>query len=252
MEEKTTNIVKNIGFAIMVIGFAMLSIADSEGASDYIDPDVVVASGYNESDSFTINHDDNYWEMELWVHAEYNTACEDIDLSILDSSGTLVYDGSRFCEDVEIGNAPNFNYIYGETYYYESNYPLTILMHNINNTYSDDDVFGIIGSVLCCSGILLASFSGGIVAITNNQKQFAMGIMPSEGTIPQTNVEGQDIRSNPNQTYLSQPTFSQESNYSTNETSVSRSDSQPKQLDLNNSHKEGEQSDKKPNFWDNI
>ena len=52
MEEKTTNIVKNIGFAIMVIGFAMLSIADSEGTSDYIDPDVVVASGYNESDSF--------------------------------------------------------------------------------------------------------------------------------------------------------------------------------------------------------
>ena len=250
MEEKTTNIVKNISLAIMVIGFAMMAISDSEGSSDYIDPDELVASGYNDSGSFTMTHDDNYWEMELWVHAE-NTACEDIDLSILDSSGALVYDGDRFCEDVEIGNAPNFNYIYGETYHYESNYPLIILMHNINDTYSDDDVFGIIGSVLCCSGILLASFSGGIVAITNNQKQFAMGIMPSEGTIPQTIVDVQDIHTNPNQTYLSQPTFSQESNYSTNDASVSRSHSQPEQLDLNNSQKE-EQSDKKPNFWDNI
>ena len=251
MEEKTTNIVKNISLAIMVIGFAMMAISDSEGSSDYIDPDELVASGYNDSGSFTMTHDDNYWEMELWVHAE-NTACEDIDLSILDSSGALVYDGDRFCEDVEIGNAPNFNYIYGETYHYESNYPLIILMHNINDTYSDDGVFGIIGSVLCCSGILLASFSGGIVAITNNQKQFAMGIMPSEGTIPQTIVDVQDIHTNPNQTYLSQPTFSQESNYSTNDASVSRSHSQPEKLDLNNSHKEEEQSDKKPNFWDNI
>ena len=250
MEEKTTNIVKNIGFAIMVIGFAILSIADSEGSSDFFEPDELVASGYNGSGSFTMNYDDNFWYMEVWVHAE-NAACEDIDLSILDSSGALVYDGNRFCEDVEIGNAPNFDYIYGETYYYESNYPLTILMHNINDTYSDDDVFGIIGSVLCCSGILLATFSGGLASFARNQKQYSVGMMPTEGIISQPVVEDQNINLEYNQTYMTQPTFADETKSVNNNQIEYRVDEKPQRLDLENSDKE-EKSEKKANFWDNV
>ena len=241
MEERPNNTVRNIGYAIMVIGFATLSFSNPEVDSEIIEPQQVVASDFDDSGSFIMNYDSNNWMMDFWVDVDYSSTCANIEFTISDSNGITVYDGNQFCEDVEVGDAPGFDYIYDETYYYESNYPLTITMYS-NENYIEEDIIGIIGSLLCCSGILLAFFSGGLTSFARNQKQFTIVKNRIEQqTILQTAVGEQVTQTPQNQTYLTQPTFTKEST----------DEKLPQELDLNNQSKDKEK-DKKANFWDNI
>ena len=251
MENSRPKVVKNIGFAIIIIGFAMLSMADPEETSEPIEPRILVESGENESGSFIMNFNDNDWEMDFWMDFD---ECENIELTIVDSNNTVVFDDDDFRNSIFCyGNeSPRFDYIYGETYAYESNYALFIAMYNVvDDEPLEEDIFGVIGSLLCCSGALLASFSGGLASFARNQKQYSVGMMPTEGIIPQPVVEDQNINIEYNQTYMTQPTFAEENKSTINNQTENRVDEKPQRLDLENSDKE-EKSEKKVNFWDNI
>ena len=103
------------------------------------------------------------------------------------------------------------------------------------------DIVEDVGAILCFFGIFLASVSGGIAIITKHQKQFTLGIMPTEQSNSQTAEDNRVIQSNTSQTYISQPT----------EVYESRNDEQPQKLDLSSPSKD-DQEEKKANFWDNI
>ena len=87
MEERPNNTVRNIGYAIMVIGFATLSFSNPEVDSEIIEPQQVVASGFDDSGSFIMNYDSNNWMMDFWVDVDYSSTCANIEFTISDSNG---------------------------------------------------------------------------------------------------------------------------------------------------------------------
>ena len=104
-----------------------------------------------------------------------------------------------------------------------------------------EGVLGDVGAMLCCSGFLLAVFSGYHPLFSRNQQQYAVGMMPLQQPNSQNAMHEHVNQTSISQTNMTQPMGADES----------RQDVQPIKLDVNNPSKDDE-GEKKSNFWDNI
>ena len=104
-----------------------------------------------------------------------------------------------------------------------------------------EGVLGDVGAMLCCSGFLLAVFSGYYPLFSRNQQQYAVGIMPLQQSNSQIAKHELVNQSSTSQTNITQTIGADEL----------RQGGQPVKLDVNNPSKDDE-GEKKSNFWDNI
>ena len=104
-----------------------------------------------------------------------------------------------------------------------------------------EGVLGVVGAMLCCSGFLLAVFSGYYPLFSRNQQQYAVGIMPLQQPNSQIAKHEPVNQSSTSQTNITQTIGADEL----------RQGGQPVKLDVNNPSKDDE-GEKKSNFWDNI
>ena len=104
-----------------------------------------------------------------------------------------------------------------------------------------EGVLGDVGAMLCCSGFLLAVFTGYYPLFSRNQQQYVVGTMPLQQ--PNSPIAKHEFvnQSSTSQTNMAQPIGADES----------RQGEQPLKLDVNNPSKDDE-GEKKSNFWDNI
>ena len=231
-------VMRSIGVILIFTGIIALSVSGSNEEIDAL-PQVNDLVINQKSGEFTTSYNSS-WDLEIWVLNE----CGNIEMEIRDSQNIIVYNDEMYCNQMENGEMPSFTHVMNETYTFESNSNLDIIIYN----QDDLGIVGILealGALSCCFGVILTIFSGIVGLAAGNNA--SIGMMPVQmGTnIPDhTNVHNQG-NVQMTQTYMTQPTIVEETSPSPI-TSVDDNVRQEKLEEFN------PPKEKKSNFWDNV
>jgi hypothetical protein len=231
-------VIKTAGVVLIFFGVIALTLGTSNEEIDAY-PQYIDLVSNQKSGEFTTSYNSS-WTVEVWVMND----CGNIQMEIRNSQNIIVYNDEIYCDQMEYGDIPSFRHEVNETYTFESNSALDIIIHDEDDL--GDTLLESLGFISCCFGVIMMTFSG-MLGLASDQNK-PVGLMPTQmgTTIPiHTNANNQN-NIQITQTHFTQPTFDDK----TPPSPVTIVDNDVRQQEEVQEFKPTQE--KKSNFWDNV